>query len=235
MKAWCCIYATIFKPRNVVRNTMKNLLKITFLLLLISCNARKSEIIENVIQEKEPKTENPEKSILVIDNGKYKSVIFQSEYAKEFSKNDTTKFVFFDISIETVEFINKNLNKEYCNAVHKWKKKYWEEIIETIKHNKNEYLLEEYKNFTTTSLKDCNEKVNDLDYYDRQFIGINSPSGKKVIYIQLLDLRDDTENLKNSLEKEFIIGYHGFFESPKRKSIQFLLDEKRFIYSGNED
>ena len=37
------------------------------------------------------------------------------------------------------------------------------------------------------------------------------------------------------LEKEFIIGYHGFFESPKRKSIQFLLDEKRFIYSGNED
>lgn len=195
----------------------------------------KPESKENKIAEIESNIEKPKKDILVIDNGKFKSVIFQSEYAKEFSKTDTTQFVFFDIDIETVKYINKNLNTEYCNAVYKWEKKNWDAIIETVKQYQDKYLLEEYEYFNKSSLKDCNEKINDLDFYDRQLIGINSPSGKKVIYIQLLDLREDTENLKVSLEKQFIVGSHGFFESPKRKSIQFLVEEKRFIFSGNED
>lgn len=200
---------------------MKNLFWIIIFSFLIGC---KSNSIINSNDE-----------ILILNNENHKSVAFQSNYAKRFFEKDTTKIIFFDIDLNTVEFLNKNIKREFCLAQYNWSKDQWNLIIETVKEQNNKDLLDEYDFFNENSLNDCVNIENELDYYDRQFIGINSPSNKKVIFIQLFDLRNESENFKKNIETDFIIGHHGFFESYKYKTLQFLVDEKRFIYSGFEN
>ena len=200
---------------------MKNLFWIIIFSFLIGC---KSNSIINSNNE-----------ILILNNENYKSVAFQANYAKRFFEKDTTKIIFFDIDLNTVEFLNKNIKREFCLAQYNWSKDQWNLIIETVKEQNNKDLLDQYDYFNKNSLNDCVKIENELDYYDRQFIGINSPSNKKVIFIQLFDLRKESANFKKNLETDFIIGYHGFFESSKYKTLQFLVDEKRFTYSGYEN
>ena len=195
----------------------------------------KNNIVENGIVVEKQKVENLNSRILVIQNEKSKSVIFQAEYAKEFNKTDSTQYVFFDIDKETAKYIEENLKSEYCKTVKKWSDNLYDYLIETAKQENDKKTAEDYQVFKDDITKDCEIDSKELEYYDKQMIGINNAYGKKAIYIQLLDLRNDTENLKNSLENHFIVGYHGWFESNNRKNIIFLVDEKRFVITQDEE
>ena len=227
--AWCWCNATESKPQNVVRNTMRILLKITLLLLFISCKTMKNNILENSNVVEKKKNDNLNSRILVIQNEKSKSVIFQSEYAKEFNKSDSTQYVFFDIDKETAKYIEENLQAEYCKTLQEWSNKLYDYMIEDAKQNNYISTAEEVQREKDDSKNDCEINSYELEYYDKQMMGINDLNGNKAIYIQLLDLRNDKLNLKNSLEDHLIVGYHGWFESKHRKSIIFLIEEKKFV------
>lgn len=172
-----------------------------------------------------------EKEFLVINNKNFKSVAFQSNYAKRIFQSDTTQTVFFDIDKKTVNYINNKINKEYCLTEFKWNNQLWDKTKTTEEFKKNKEYLNEYEYFKKCFLIDCNSTINELDYYDRQFIGMNSPNGKKIIFIQFLDLRDDTHKIKELLETDFLNIIGDNFERSKYKRIVFLVDEKRFVYT----
>ena len=194
----------------------------------------KNNSVENQKSLKNQTDENLNNKIIVIQNDKSKSIIFQAEYAKEFSKTDSTQYVFFDIDKKTVKYIEENLKVEYCKTFKNWSDNLYGYIIETAKQRKDKKTAEEYQVYKDEIEKNCEINSNELEYYDKQMIGINNIYGNKAICIQLLDLRNDTENLKNSIESNFILGYDGWFESNNRKIIIFLIDEKKFVVSKED-
>ncbi len=196
---------------------MKIFFNIIIFLILIGC---KSSSINNANNE-----------ILILKNKNFKSVAFQSNYAKRIFQSDTTQTVFFDIDKKTVNYINNKINKEYCLTEFKSKNELWDNTKTTEEFKKNKEYLNEYEYFKKCFLIDCNSTINELDYYDRQFIGMNSPNGKKIIFIQFLDLRVDTHKIKELLETDFLNIIDDNFESSKYKRIVFLVDEKRFVYT----
>ena len=195
----------------------------------------KNDIVENRNVVKKQEVENLNSRILIIQNEKSKSVIFQAEYAKEFNKTDSTQYVFFNIDKETAKYIEENLKSEYCKTVKKWSDNLYDYLIETAKQENDKKTAEDYQAFKDDITKVCEINSKELEYYDKQMIGINTAYGKKAIYIQLLDLRNDKDNLKNSLENHFIVGYHGWFESNNRKNIIYLVEEKRFVMTKDDE
>jgi len=55
--------------------------------------------------------------------------------------------------------------------------------------------------------------IDEVKFSDRQYLGYINDKEEKIILIQLVDFREDPHGLKELVDKQFIIGWHGWFNS----------------------
>jgi len=165
-------------------------------------------------------------------------VIFPKEYAKKrFGKTlGREKQVFFTPDTTLIKQIDKEIISQYCIALTRFDSAVWDRTIENLKDDKDEKSLQRAKKQMADQKesfkKNCPHWQHDLLYHDRQYIGYTNESGEKLIYIQLLDFRQDPYNLKPAFGISWIDGWHGWFETNTNR-LHFHIDKN--LLTINED
>jgi hypothetical protein len=145
-------------------------------------------------------------------------VVFPADYGKQkFGKNIYwQKRCFFTPDTNLIKQIDTAIANQYCIALIRFDDAVWERTLDNLKEGNNkislkrakEQMAEEKERFE----KFCPEWQQDLVYKDRQYIGFTTEEGEKIIYIQLLDFRQDPYKLKSAFSTSWIDGWHGWFE-----------------------
>ncbi|MCX8020805.1 MAG: hypothetical protein N2747_09960 [Chitinophagaceae bacterium] len=146
-------------------------------------------------------------------------VNFPAEYAKQkFGKNIYwQKRSFFTPDTNLIKRIDTAITKQYCIATIKFITEGWQNTLENLKVDNDKKSLKRARKQMATQKKRfekfCPQWQHDLIYHDRQYIGFITQDGEKIIYIQLLDFRQDPYNLKPAFSTSWIDGWHGWFET----------------------
>ena len=127
------------------------------------------------------------------------------------------KHEFFTPDTILIKEIDKKVISQYCLALTRFDSAVWVGTIKDLEdrndkkslHNAKEQMAEKKEKFR----KLCPHWQRDLIYYDKQFVGYKNDSGETIIYIQLLDFREDPYNLKPAFSISWIDGWHGWFET----------------------
>ncbi|WP_295720964.1 hypothetical protein [Mucilaginibacter sp.] len=155
---------------------------------------------------------NFQKSICSIHSTHSRGVIFPAEYAKQiFGRNGRGKNIaFFTPDSTLIKKVDKEINYQYCAANEKhWINLFWPEN-DTVKRVISE---EQKRAISKISAKFCLNWQQNWIFYDRQYIGVITPTGERVILIQLIDFRKDPHKYKQIFTSSWISGWHGWFSS----------------------
>lgn len=165
-------------------------------------------------------------------------VIFPAEYGKQkFGKNIWwSKRTFFTPDTNLIKQIDRAIVNQYCIAMRRFNDAVWKRTFENLKETKDKRSLATAKQQMADSKKrfenSCPQWQKELAYHDKQYIGFISEKGERIIYIQLLDFRQDPYNLKPLFEVSWIDGWHGWFETNTNR-LHFHVDKK--LLTVNED
>jgi hypothetical protein len=164
--------------------------------------------------------------------------IFPSSYAaKVFGRSDQYKKEQF-ITVDTglVETALTELNRQYCNALLKFNKRTWQQ---TIKIHKEDGLRKDLKKIRSQQKvqldrhhKFCPQQQKQLAVKDKQIIAYRNASGDTILFIQVLDFRQDPYKLKQYFSTAWIDGWHGWFET---NTMRFHYHVDRKLITINED
>ena len=153
------------------------------------------------------------KDIQIIHLTHSTGVIFPAEYGKKvLGVNGLTKdCTFFTPDSVWVKKNELEIDRQYCTAT----KEYWKSILSGSKTDTSKH--PQYIKDTTVALKAAakfcaNWQANQI-YYDRQYIGYITPTGDKIIVVQLIDFRDDPHKYKQIFTSVWIAGWHGWYYS----------------------
>jgi len=149
-----------------------------------------------------------------------KGIVFPSEYAKKLFIEDSTDTVigFFTPDEKTIRFIDEELPKKYYSTIQKFNNQ-WKKVLDDKEYFKEQKL----------ALK---KEANNVNKYCKQFFGYINDRKEKIIVIQLLDFSEDPSDVKKQVTKEYIIGFHGWFET-NVSHMRFHVESKKFTV--NED
>jgi hypothetical protein len=150
-------------------------------------------------------------------------VAFPRRYSEELFGREKTYFIPDSI---TIEYINENIDDQYCNSSHRFMENYFNIILKDDGYD-NRVLKKEYRKFKRDDLKTCLKTTNKLNHFDKQLIGYINEFGEKIIMIQMIDFSEDPYNLKSQFNNSWICGWHGWFETNVRR-VHFHLESKRF-------
>jgi hypothetical protein len=204
---------------------MRPVTTILFFLTLISCKAQ---------NKKQPKEDafNVSHGVAIerIDSSLLKKiqfihfeysegVIFPAEYGKKkFGKNMWwEKRTFFTPHTKLIKQIDTAIINQYCVAMRSFNDAVWSRTIENMEEDNEkkslatakQQMAEDKKRFE----KSCPQWQKELEYHDKQYIGFVTEEGERIIYIQLLDFRQDPYKLKPVFGISWIDGWHGWFET----------------------
>ena len=157
--------------------------------------------------------------IKIIELKESKGIIFPSAYSKKLFIEDSTDTIigFFTPDESTIKYIDENLSRKYFAAVQKFNNQ-WKDL-----HDKTYSKAQ-----TLKSKKEAQRVIR----YDKQFFGYINAKKEKIIVIQLFDFSEDPLNVRTQIVNEYIIGYHGWFETNVSK-LRFHVESKKFTV--NED
>jgi hypothetical protein len=165
-------------------------------------------------------------------------VIFPAEYGKhKFGKNIYwQKRNFFTPDTNLIKQIDTAIANQYCIALTRFDNAVWERTLNNLKEDNDkkglkrakEQIVDQKERFR----KFCPQWQHDLIYQDRQYIGFTTDEGKKIIYIQLLDFRQDPYKLKPAFSTSWIDGWLGWFETNTNR-LYFHVDKN--LLTINED
>ena len=149
-----------------------------------------------------------------------KGIVFPSEYAKKLFIEDSTDNIigFFTPDEKTIRFVDEELPKKYYSTMQKFNNQ-WENTMDDKERFKEQKV----------ALK---KQANNVSKYYKQFFGYINDKKEKIIVIQLLDFSEDPSEVKKLVTKEFIIGFHGWFETNVSR-LRFHVESKKFTV--NED
>jgi hypothetical protein len=222
-----------FMPRRqyrpVVGNAMKLPITILLVLTIAGCQAQNKEqakedafnISHGVVVDKIDS--NLLKDIRIVHFDSSNGLIFPGEYGKQkFGKNmGWERRTFFTIDTSLIKQIDTAIINQYCTAMRRFDDEVWNRTIESLKDDNDKKSLSRAKQQMALSKKrfqmNCPEWQEELKYYDKQYIGYSTEDGERIIYIQLLDFRQDPYNLKPLFSFSWIDGWHGWFETNTRR------------------
>lgn len=165
-------------------------------------------------------------------------VIFPKEYAKKEFGNTMgrEKYVYFTPDTMLIKQIDFSIRDQYCIALTRFDSALWQRTLDNLKEDNNKKSLKRAKKQMIEKResfrKFCPQWQHDLRYHDRQYIGFINDRGEKIIYMQLLDFRQDPYQLKPAFGNSWIDGWHGWFETNTRR-LHFHVDMN--LLTINED
>jgi hypothetical protein len=162
------------------------------------------------------------KDIVILNFEKSQTVIFPATYAQKLFKNEGhwKECKFYTPDSALIRCIDKEVLSQYCAASTRFNEYNWSSTIaysetagdkSSLKLAKKQ-MLESKQRFA----KYCEKWKADGKYWSKQYIGYINPQGERMIYVQLLDFRNDPYHLKKSFKLSWIDGWHGWFETNRR-------------------
>ena len=155
----------------------------------------------------------------IVRLGQTIGVAFPAEYSKKRFANSSEKKIFFTPDTDLIKRIDKEANDQYCNAQERHDEIYFGKGLHRTKPDSLNTILsnEEKESIDKLSMYDCLFWLKNYVYYDKQYIGYTNVSGEKIIWIKLIDFREDPHKLKQYLTTSWIDGWHGWFYSNVRE------------------
>lgn len=149
--------------------------------------------------------------------------IFPAEYAQNlFGDNINWRnktFITLDSAI--IKKIDANFIQQYCQADLDFMNYRWNLDKEYLLENesKNEYRKAKrfHKNQLKLLEKFCPQRQKDIVFKFKQYLGFINDTGERVIYIQLINFKDDPYDLRSHFTKDWIYGFGEWFESNTEK------------------
>ena len=178
------------------------------------------------------------KDIRIVHFDNSDGIIFPAEYSrKKFGKNIWwNKRAFFTADTNLIKEIDSVIITQYCRAMQRFTEYGWEETIKDLRGKKDKKGLSTAKQQMADSKKyfadSCPQIQKELIYHDKQYIGFLTEENQKIVYIQLLDFRQDPYKLKFASRTSWIDGWHGWFETNTTR-LHYHVDKK--ILTINED
>ncbi|MBW7870489.1 MAG: hypothetical protein H3C39_05440 [Flavobacteriia bacterium] len=174
------------------------------------------------------------KDVQIVKFKKSEGVIFPKEYAEQFFGDP--KVVYFTPDAALIKSIDSEIISQYCEAYQRFNENVWAKVIKRIEEKEDPESLENARKQKAEEKKglerNCLRRQKDLIYFDRQYIGYTNKNGERIIYIQLLDFREDPYHLKPEFKNSWIVGWHGWFET-NRAPVHFHIDKN--LLTVNED
>ena len=165
-------------------------------------------------------------------------VIFPAEYGKQkFGKNMWwEKRIFFTPDTNLIKQIDTAIINQYCVAMRRFNDAVWNRTIENLEDDSEKKSLATAKQQMAEDKKrfeeSCPKWQKELEYYDKQYIGFVTQQGEQIIYIQLLDFRQDPYKLRQQFTTLWIDGWHGWFET---NTMTFHYHVEKKLLTKNED
>jgi hypothetical protein len=158
-------------------------------------------------------------------------IVFPADYGKQkFGQNlSWQNFIFFTPDTTLIKTIETVMTNQYCNALQQFNKDVWERTFGFLKDDNDlksirlasKQMRQQNKSFKSR----CQEWQFDLKFYDKQYVGYKTPDGENIIFIQLLDFREDPYKLRLLFNSSWIDGWHGWFET-NTKRLHYHVDSK---------
>jgi hypothetical protein len=228
---------------TVVGNAMRASIIIFFLLTIFSCKGQTQQTKDDAFNVSHgvsiDKVDSSSlKDVRFVHFDSSVGVVFPKEYArKKFGKTmGWEKYVFFTPDTTLIKEIDAEINRQYCNAMTRFNSAVWDRTIDNLKEDNDKKSLKRAKRQMETQKqrfeKFCPQRQHDLLYHDKQYIGYVTDSGDRIIYIQVLDFRQDPYKLKPAFGVAWIDGWHGWFETNTNR-LHYHVDKK--LLTVNED
>jgi hypothetical protein len=217
---------------------MRPFTTILFFLMLISCKAQNENqtkedafnVSHGVAIDRIDSSLLREIQFVRFDNSE--GVIFPAEYGKQkFGKNMWWgKRTFFTPDTNLIKLIDTAIINQYCVAMRRFNDAVWSRTIENLEADNEKKSLATAKQQMADDKKRfgkfCPQWQKELTYHDKQYIGFVTEEGERIIYIQLLDFRQDPYNLKPVFDVSWIDGWHGWFET-NTKRLHYHVDKNQ--------
>jgi len=219
---------------------MKTLFLISALLLgHFSFGQNQNRAVEDnygVSLKKGGSTELTATVIFPFDSGEV--AVFPASYAfKILGRSDQYKQVqFITADTELVKEALAQLNRQYCNALLKFKKTTWQQTVEIHKEEglrkDLKKIRQQQKEQLDRHYKFCPQQQEQLKVKDKQVIAYKKASGDTILFIQTLDFRQDPYRLRQQFTTLWIDGWHGWFET---NTMTFHYHVEKKLLTKNED
>jgi len=178
------------------------------------------------------------KEVVILQFEHSKAVIFPASYAQKLFGNEGhwKEYKFYTPDSALVRRIDKEILSQYCAAATRFNDGNWRTTIAYSETADDKSSLKLAKKQMSESKKRfakyCKKWKADGKYWNKQYIGYINPQGEKIIYLQLLDFRNDLYHLSESFKLSWIDGWHGWFET-NRITMHYHID--KHLLTINED
>jgi hypothetical protein len=162
-------------------------------------------------------------------------VIFPATFGEKiFNSNTLHKSTFFTPDSNLIRKVDKEVNYQHCFSADSHYEKYFGHLFHGNKADSINPILssDEKEIINEISLGDCLYWQRNSTYYDKQYIGYISATGHKVIYIKLIDFREDPHKLKPLFFTSWIDGWHGWFYS-NIYQLYFDVTDNKLMFTGD--
>src|SRR5690606_7640552 len=169
------------------------------------------------------------KSIKIISTGIGNIVAFPAEYSnqKESDYPDSVKRqrIYFTPDSMTLLVMNEELKKQYCSALRYQVEESYSSSLKLF--GKNKFDEQSFRRWRNQVNSTCAGEAVALDSMFKQVIAFSSEKyNGNVLYIQLIDFRDDPYKLQERSKTQMIDGWHGWFET-NIKSFYYHLGQRK--------
>lgn len=161
--------------------------------------------------------------IIIVHFDNSLGTIFPAEYAQIlFGDNiNWRNKTFITLDSALIKKIDITFIQQYCIANldfmnYKWNldKAYLLDNVSKIEYRKAKRF---HKNQLKLLEKFCPQRQKDIAFKFKQYLGFMNEKGERVIYIQLINFKDDQYNLISHFTKDWIDGFGEWFESNTEK------------------
>lgn len=195
--------------------------KLSFILLF--CSLLTKLIAQNATMNIIRPDSSIRSKITVVHYDNSLGTIFPAEYAQVlFGDNiNWRNKTFITLDSALIKNFDAAFIQQYCLADLNFMNYKWtlDKTYLLDNESKNEY--RKAKRFHKSQLKllekFCPQRQKDIAFKFRQYLGFTNEKGEKIIYIQLINFKDDQYNLRSHFTEEWIDGFGEWFESNTEK------------------
>lgn len=156
-----------------------------------------------------PISEDLKSKLQIIQLDKSIGVIFPKEYEVNFNKERLKNR--FTPTAEEIRNAEIEIQKQYLESDRRFNRNQVYERTEEIYGDQKIDKKKTLEKLMVPAIKEAKRS----EKFDRQYVGFIE-DGKKIILVQFLDFSKDPDGLKKRLTTDFILGWHGWFETNVR-------------------
>jgi hypothetical protein len=179
---------------------------------------------------------NITKSIKIISTGIGDIIGFPAEYSirRESDYPDSIKGerTYFTPDSLTLLAMNEELKKQYCFALRYQVEESYQSSLRLF--GKNKFDEGNFKRWRNQVISTCGGESAALDSMCKQVIAFTSKKyNGSILFIQLIDFREDPYKLQESSKKQMIDGWHGWFET-NIKCFYYHIGQRKLSVHGDD-